>query len=284
MIIQSIVQSVFQPIARSVIDPIIISQGFSPKSLFTSGEQGAWYDPSDLSTMFQDAAGTTPVTSAGQPVGLMRDKSGRGNHASQATSASRPILRNSGALWWLEFDGVDDFLATASIDLTSTFRVAAFVGAKKNSDAATSIIVELSASATANNGAFYLAGPQGAGLHNYAAVLRGTTETGSALSTYTAPSTNILSVDFDISKATRLTEIVPRVDGLTPSRSNVGAADDAGTGNFGNYPLYICRRGGTTLPFGGNLYGLIVRGASTDVIGVAKAEKYMSAKSGVILK
>lgn len=32
-------------------------------------------DPSDTSTLFQDAAGTTPVTSAGDPVGLVLDKS-----------------------------------------------------------------------------------------------------------------------------------------------------------------------------------------------------------------
>ena len=48
---------------------------FSPINLFQSGEVGAWYDPSDLSTMFQDSAGTTPVTADGQPVGLILDKS-----------------------------------------------------------------------------------------------------------------------------------------------------------------------------------------------------------------
>jgi len=48
---------------------------FSPASLFASGEEGAWYDPSDLTTLYQDAAGTTPVTGTGQPVGLMLDKS-----------------------------------------------------------------------------------------------------------------------------------------------------------------------------------------------------------------
>ena len=51
------------------------SAGFSPLSLFASGEQGVWFDPSDLSTMFQDSAGTTPVTVDGQPVGLILDKS-----------------------------------------------------------------------------------------------------------------------------------------------------------------------------------------------------------------
>ncbi len=45
-----------------------------PRSLFASGEQGIWLDPSDFSTLFQDAAGTTPVTAVGQPVGLALDK------------------------------------------------------------------------------------------------------------------------------------------------------------------------------------------------------------------
>lgn len=66
---------------------------FSPASLFTGGVQGAWYDPSDYSTLFQDSSGTTPVTAVEQPVGLMRDKSGNNNHASQATATSRPVLR-----------------------------------------------------------------------------------------------------------------------------------------------------------------------------------------------
>ena len=43
-------------------------------ALFAAGEQGAWFDPSDFSTMFQDSAGTTPVTAVEQPVGLMLDK------------------------------------------------------------------------------------------------------------------------------------------------------------------------------------------------------------------
>lgn len=45
------------------------------KSLFANGEQGFAYDPNDLSTMYQDAAGTVPVTGAGQLVGLLLDKS-----------------------------------------------------------------------------------------------------------------------------------------------------------------------------------------------------------------
>lgn len=47
--------------------------------LWRNGEQGVWYDSSDLSTMFQDPAGTTPVymPGQGQPdpwIGLLLDK------------------------------------------------------------------------------------------------------------------------------------------------------------------------------------------------------------------
>lgn len=50
------------------------SAGFNVFSLFSNGEQGGWYDPSDFSTLYQDAAGTTPVTAVEQAVGLMLDK------------------------------------------------------------------------------------------------------------------------------------------------------------------------------------------------------------------
>ena len=74
----------------------VLGGRLNPLSWFAAGEQGAWYDPSDLTTLFQDSAGTTPMSAVGtvadQPVGLMRDKSGRGNHAFQATAGNRPML------------------------------------------------------------------------------------------------------------------------------------------------------------------------------------------------
>lgn len=44
------------------------------RKLFANNEQGFAYDPNDLTTMFQDASGTVPVTAVGQPVGLILDK------------------------------------------------------------------------------------------------------------------------------------------------------------------------------------------------------------------
>lgn len=83
---------------------------FDPLDLFSGGKQGVWYDPSDKSTLFQDVEGTVPVTKDGDPVALMKDKSGNGNNAVQTTSTARPIYKTDGILHWLSFDGIDDSL------------------------------------------------------------------------------------------------------------------------------------------------------------------------------
>lgn len=77
---------------RGVASPFLWSSRWRPTSLFADGSQGVLIEPSRLWTLAQDAAGTTPVTAAGQPVGLIRDLSGLGNHASQATALSKPRL------------------------------------------------------------------------------------------------------------------------------------------------------------------------------------------------
>ena len=53
---------------------------------------GLLFDIGDMSTLYQDAAGTTPVTAVEQPVGKVLDKSGNNWHATQSITASRPTL------------------------------------------------------------------------------------------------------------------------------------------------------------------------------------------------
>ena len=91
------------------------SSEFSPLDLFAWGKQGVWYDPSDKSTLFQDVAGTVPVTKDGDPVALMRDKSGNSNHAVQTVSTARPIYKTDGILHWLQLDGVDDYIQSGAL-------------------------------------------------------------------------------------------------------------------------------------------------------------------------
>jgi hypothetical protein len=76
-----------------------------------------WLDAYELDTLYQDSAGTTPVTTVGDPVGRVEDLSGNGNHATQATSGDRPEYVGGGAI---EHDGVDTYLSIAD---SATYKV-----------------------------------------------------------------------------------------------------------------------------------------------------------------
>lgn len=62
-------------ISRAIGNILQLTYGQLVKQLFSNQEQGFAYDPNDLTTLYQDAAGTIPVTAVGQPVGLVLDKS-----------------------------------------------------------------------------------------------------------------------------------------------------------------------------------------------------------------
>lgn len=248
------------------------------KSLFSLGEQGFAYDPSDLSTLYQDATRAIPVTAAGQPVGLMLDKSGRNNHAYQTVSASRPILQRNATTgaYYLAFDGVDDFLQTNSIDFTATDEMSLFAGVRKLSDAASAIVAELSPSSATNNGSFHLAAPDSVSGNNYQFASRGTVRSIPATPpTYISPISNVVSVAGEIASNTAKI----RVDGAQVAQSTA----TQGTGNYGNYPLYIGRRGGASLPLNGHIYSLIGIGRLTTDAETTALEKLIAKNTGVTL-
>lgn len=250
------------------------------RKLFSNGEQGFFYDPNDLTTMFQDAVGTVPVTGAGQPVGLIRDKSGRNNHARQTTSASRPILRQNAVTGanYLEFDGRDDYLQTNNIDFTTTDKVSLFAGVRKLSDAASAIIVESSSSADVSNGAFNMMAPAVGGPEKFRVGSRGTVFSFIATydAKYTAPYSAIMTAICDIAAPSIELRINSVVAGQTVTSQGVG--------NYGNYPLYIGRRATIgALAFNGHLYGLIGIGKLTSDSETAAIEKELAKRVGVAL-
>ena len=126
---------------------------FNPLSLFLSGEQGVWYDPSYINTLFQDAAGTTPVTATGQPVGRVLDKSGRSNHATQPTAASRLLFNIDTVQAKLTGDGIDDNIASsAAVPWLTGEGVSAFFAVAYKRDSGVGYVVHC------DGGVFALAG------------------------------------------------------------------------------------------------------------------------------
>jgi len=157
----------------------------------------------------------------------------------------------------LLMDGVDDGYSSGSIDLTSTDAAAIFSCAAKLSDAAVGRLYEFSPTTESNNGSFSLAAPGGAAAANYIAQSRG-----SALSSVTAgslasPHVALLAHKLDISD-----------DLLSLSVNDAAAvtsATDQGSGNLGNYPLFVGRRNLASEAFNGVIFSLpmIVKRAVT---------------------
>lgn len=382
------------------------------RSLFRNGEQGLIYDPNDLTTLFQDSAGTVPVTAAGQPVGLMLDKrlglvrgsdvivngpfesslsgwaqsspgywswvNGRayhpltgdyrdirqplfslagkwvevrytlevlqgmavsgvsgttvyhgvgthsvriicrlpenalffaarnggwtaefyldnvsvcelpGNHALQPTAASRPILRQNATTgaYYLETDGVDDWMSTSAIDFTATDKVSVFAGVRKLSDAAGGVVCELSINYGSNTG-FLLAAPSGVVAEKD--ILLGSSGAPGTYKFYRAtgldaPKNFVVSGGIT-TNAVSVAAAIPtfRIDGTTPASLVSSGPGTTTAPYFGNYPLYLFRRGGATLPFNGHFYGLTIVGRLCTAAEINNMERLLARNVGVQL-
>lgn len=82
---------------------IAANGAFDPKDLFGPGDSGGVYDISVLGSLWQDEAGTIPVTLAGQDVKRVDDLSGKGNHLVLFGPAyTPPTYQTDGTLHWLK--------------------------------------------------------------------------------------------------------------------------------------------------------------------------------------
>lgn len=182
---------------------------------------------------------------------------------------------------YLRFDGADDWLVTPTIT-PGTDKAQVFAGARRLANGAQTVM-ELSANYANNNGTvgvFADGTITGATtMPNYAFELRGTTVAGKHAVGYGSPVTSVLAFSADLAETTSTSEMSLRVNGLVPGVQQSSTAN-AGTGNFLAYPLYIGRRGGTTLPFNGHIYSLIVRfGANLPAATIENTEKYINTKT-----
>lgn len=82
-----------------------------------------WYDANDISTLFQDNAGSTPVTANNDAVGMLKDKSGNARHVTQATGTKKPLYKTGiqNGLPALQFDATDDFMSGTAFNPSTDF-------------------------------------------------------------------------------------------------------------------------------------------------------------------
>ena len=169
---------------------------------------------------------------------------------------------------YLRFDGVDDALQTGNIDFTSTDKMTVWAGITKLTDVSTQTIAELSANKNANNGVFALFCPF-SNLSRTYWYSKGTTES-QAVALVTAGAASLV--------ITGIGDVAGDVSRLRLNGSTAIATTDQGPGNYGNYPLYIGSRAGTSLFLNCRLYSLIVRGAQSSLSQIEATELYIKQK------
>jgi len=266
------------------IDPVIVPT-FSPLSLFAAGEQGAWYDPSDFSTMFQDSAGTTPVTAAGQPVGKILDKSGRGNHATQVTAGNRPTLILDGnGKYALSFNGASQSMLTGNVNFGATVNISTFLGLFKDTQVTTTgTLVQLSSNLGTNVGVFGLtANGSNTTANSHGALMRGSGTTAQNNPTNAAipPKTFVSNVLYKWAGSTVAEQMAMRVNGV--AQTAVGTFTSTAVGACADRPLYFGYNG-TNQWFKGNLHSIIVLGRTATTQEITDTETWVADKTGVTL-
>jgi hypothetical protein len=207
--------------------------------------------------------------------------------ASQATGligptyqrvAAATVYDTAGFLPYLAFDGLSWSMGTNSIDFSAGDKMTVWAGVRKLSDATAGCLVELSALFFSTPGSFCVFSPANIapeylfGLRASALARQG------AATTYTAPITNVLACAYDIAQPTTALEIQPRINTLVPTMSY--DSGESGTGNFGNYPLYVGARNNANFFFNGWLTSLIVRGAQSTQSQIEATEAWVNSRTG----
>ncbi|MEN9807767.1 MAG: hypothetical protein RL756_2287 [Pseudomonadota bacterium] len=174
---------------------------------------------------------------------------------------------------YLLFDGSNDALVTNSIDFTATDEMSVFAGVRSLTGGTYGALVELSNNGDSNTGAFLMSGNGNLTTYRVAFVSRYNVS-GNALANdaaYNPPATLIQTGLGDISGDSAIL----RVNAVQAAISTT----DQGIGNYGNYPLYIGSRGGTTLPYNGRLYSLVVLGRGVTPTELTQTEGYVESKT-----
>jgi hypothetical protein len=174
-----------------------------------------------------------------------------GVHLSQPTNTvSRPLVRwaDTSAPACARFDGFDDWLQHAALDLTNTDEVTVVGGLRKASDAATGCFYEQSASSSSGSGKIAVFAPIANGQPAVTFRSRGSLSSDATATGIPAPVNLVFAGEG--SRGGDLARL--RINGTVSAEVT---SDQGGTG-YGNEVGFVGRRNGASQPFNGDFYGL----------------------------
>lgn len=245
--------------------------------LWAAGEQGILIDPSTAGTLYQDDAGTTPVTSAGQSVGRVLDLSGRGAHLPQATAAKRPTFQtDSSGRPYLAFDGVDDRLSSSAL-AWGTSTVTVVVAMRREGGGGARQIAGFGNTSSDAGSWGLLAQPVTGDPIAYGLRRRGVTGVQNFDSSNNWPATETAVITMVQSMSAPLARL--QRNGVLDAETTASG----GTGTFGTWSIDVGARPNDTTPFAGRIYGLLAINRLLTTQELALAERWMARKCGVTL-
>lgn len=237
------------------------------------------YDHKDITSFFSDSAMTTQAV-VGGPIGAVRDKSGNNWHRRQTNNAKRPTLRQSGSLYYIEYNGTSHFLATDAIDLTGTNVLTLCWGAAKETGNNNALVLESSSNGATTNGTMRLSA-NGGSIENWEFAIRGTTAQGQFRKSLSGSSKNVVTMIGELIVAAALVDqLTVRVDGVA---ATVAGAGTTGGSNYGNHAWYFGARGGTANFFSGDDYGGALYAIKAAGADIAAIEAFTADRAGVTL-
>ena len=175
-ITQSLTRALTQPLTRPLTSPGA-GGGAAPTltddlaAIFAAtSAKGYMLRLDSAATLRQNSGGTGAVSSVSDPVGYATDLSGNGNHFTQATSGNRALWNGTGC----DFDGVNDGLTRAALDLAGRSYVYLAFAGQKNTGAVNGPIMYHGSPIASTDGAVGIAA-NGAAIIAYQYQARGVT-------------------------------------------------------------------------------------------------------------
>lgn len=251
--------------------------GYVPSFFFAGGVNGVLYAPA-LGNLFQDVAGTVPVTAPGQSVARMNDLSGNGNHATQSVAGSMPTYNVDGnGKPYLAFAGTDDFLVIPALSLFQNKSSGIILGASTFT-ADTQALCGWNNNTTSTRFSVG-AGVSGVGARATTRRLDGTSEPQATVGVRVATPAVVGAIGRWSSG-----QLIARFNGtasapvaLTGSSNTANtASSEASLGRLGS--------GGSAATYlTGNIYGFVARGLEPTANELAGLEQYLAGLAGITL-
>jgi hypothetical protein len=191
----------------------------------------------------------------------------------------KEVLTWADPKYYLDFDGVDDYLTSNSVDLSGTSQVDFGIAVEALTPRSNNSLVIGTATNDTSNGSTYINSGDGS-TDGWNARVRGATGLNALAGRYTDsyPAKRVITVQTDLAAAAG-SEVFQRFDGVQQGTPT----GDADSGPFGNFPFQMGLNSRTSTYFFGDIYGSVVLGRTLTSDERDALESYLATKSGVTL-